>query len=99
MSGECNPNSSLFAILEVIERRIVVEKLRSCNWNLTDAAKLLRLPLPMLNQKIERLNIEFRNNGSEGGANSEQRATQRLSSCCKGLTASHRPPDTVQDKL
>src|SRR5208337_3023045 len=34
---EHNPNSSLFDILEVIERRIIVEKLERCNWNQTDA--------------------------------------------------------------
>jgi DNA-binding NtrC family response regulator len=57
---EHNPNSSLFDILEVIERRIIVEKLERCNWNQTDAAEQFRIPLSTLNQKIKRLNIEIR---------------------------------------
>ena len=57
---EHNPNSSLFDILETIERRIIVEKLERCNWNQTDAAEQFRIPLSTLNQKIKRLNIEIR---------------------------------------
>jgi DNA-binding NtrC family response regulator len=62
---EHNPNSSLFDILEVIERRIIVEKLERCNWNQTDAAEQFRVPLSTLNQKIKRLNIEIRKKGRE----------------------------------
>src|ERR1700723_1429261 len=62
---EHNPNSSLFDILEVIERRIIVEKLERCNWNQTDAAEQFRIPLSTLNQKIKRLNIEIRKKGRE----------------------------------
>jgi DNA-binding NtrC family response regulator len=57
---EHNPNSSLFDILEVIERRIILEKLERCNWNQTDAAEQFRIPLSTLNQKIKRLNIEIK---------------------------------------
>ncbi len=57
---EHNPNSSLFDILEDIERRIIIEKLERCNWNQTDAAEQFRIPLSTLNQKIKRLNIEIR---------------------------------------
>jgi DNA-binding NtrC family response regulator len=64
---EHNPNSSLFDILEVIERRIIVEKLERCNWNQTDAAEQFRIPLSTLNQKIKRLNIEIRKRGRESG--------------------------------
>jgi DNA-binding NtrC family response regulator len=60
-----NPNSSLFDILEIIERRIIVEKLERCNWNQTDAAEQFRIPLSTLNQKIKRLNIEIRKKGRE----------------------------------
>jgi DNA-binding NtrC family response regulator len=60
-----NPNSSLFDILEVIERRIIIEKLERCNWNQTDAAEQFRIPLSTLNQKIKRLNIEIRKKGRE----------------------------------
>ncbi len=62
---EHNPNSSLFDILEVIERRIIVEKLERCNWNQTEAAEQFRIPLSTLNQKIKRLNIEIRKKGRE----------------------------------
>jgi len=60
-----NPNSSLFDILEVIERRIIIEKLERCNWNQTEAAEQFRIPLSTLNQKIKRLNIEIRKKGRE----------------------------------
>ncbi len=62
---EHNPNASLFDILEVIERRIIIEKLERCNWNQTDAAEQFRVPLSTLNQKIKRLNIEIRKKGRE----------------------------------
>jgi DNA-binding NtrC family response regulator len=62
---EHNPNASLFDILEVIERRIIIEKLERCNWNQTEAAEQFRIPLSTLNQKIKRLNIEIRKKGRE----------------------------------
>ncbi|MFP5248316.1 MAG: sigma-54-dependent transcriptional regulator [Acidobacteriota bacterium] len=62
---EHNPNSSLFDILETIERRIIIEKLERCNWNQTEAAEQFRIPLSTLNQKIKRLNIEIRKKGRE----------------------------------
>ena len=62
---EHNPNSSLFEILEVIERRIIIEKLERCNWNQTEAAEQFRIPLSTLNQKIKRLNIEIRKKGRD----------------------------------
>jgi DNA-binding NtrC family response regulator len=65
MNLEQNPNPSPFDILEVIERRIIIEKLERCNWNLADAAQQFHIPLPTLNQKIKRLNIEIRKKGRE----------------------------------
>ena len=62
---EHNPNSSLFDILEDIERRIIIEKLERCNWNQTDAAEQFHIPLSTLNQKIKRLNIEIRKKGRD----------------------------------
>uniref|UniRef100_E6PZK7 Fused response regulator of ato opeon, in two-component system with AtoS: response regulator sigma54 interaction protein n=1 Tax=mine drainage metagenome TaxID=410659 RepID=E6PZK7_9ZZZZ len=62
---EDNPNASLFDIIEVIERRIILEKLERCNWNQTDAAEQFRIPLSTLNQKIKRLNIEIRKKGRD----------------------------------
>jgi DNA-binding NtrC family response regulator len=52
-------------MLEVIERRIVVEKLQRCNWDQTETAERFRLPLSMLNQKIKRLNIDIREKGGD----------------------------------
>jgi len=57
---EHNPDSSLFDILEHIERRIIMDKLEHCHWNQTDAAEQFRIPLSTLNQKIKRLNIEIK---------------------------------------
>ena len=62
---EENPNSSLFDTFEIIERRILVEKLERCNWNQTEAAEPFRIPLPPLGQKIKRLQIEIREKGRE----------------------------------
>lgn len=62
---EDNPHASLFDIIEVIERRIILEKLERCNWNQTEAAEQFRIPLSTLNQKIKRLNIEIRKKSRE----------------------------------
>ncbi|WP_446742110.1 sigma-54-dependent transcriptional regulator [Silvibacterium acidisoli] len=62
---EHSPDSSLFDILEDIERRIIIEKLERCNWNQTEAAEQFRIPLSTLNQKIKRLNIEIRKRSKE----------------------------------
>ena len=62
---EDNPHASLFDIMEVIERRIILEKLERCNWNQTEAAEQFRIPLSTLNQKIKRLNIEIRKKGRD----------------------------------
>jgi len=60
-----NPNSSLFDILEDIERRIIVEKLERCNWNQTETAEQFHIPLSTLNQKIKRLSIEIHKKNRE----------------------------------
>jgi DNA-binding NtrC family response regulator len=62
---EHNPNATLFDILEVIERRIIIEKLERCNGNQTEAAEQFHIPLSTLNQKIKRLSIEIRKKGRE----------------------------------
>jgi DNA-binding NtrC family response regulator len=63
---EHNPDSSLFDILEQIERRIIMDKLEHCKWNQTDAAEQFHIPLSTLNQKIKRLNIEIKKRNKEG---------------------------------
>jgi DNA-binding NtrC family response regulator len=60
-----NPNSSLFDILEDIERRIIIEKLERCNWNQTETAEQFHIPLSTLNQKIKRLSIEIHKKNRE----------------------------------
>jgi DNA-binding NtrC family response regulator len=62
---EHDQNSSLFEIMEDIERRIITDRLEHCNWNQTDAAEEFRIPLSTLNQKIKRLNIEIKKKGRE----------------------------------
>ena len=55
---------SLFAILEEVERRIIVDMLERTNWNQTEAAERFQIPLSTLNQKIKRLGIETRRRSS-----------------------------------
>ncbi|HXB61598.1 MAG TPA: sigma-54 dependent transcriptional regulator [Acidobacteriaceae bacterium] len=57
---EHKPDTSLFDIMEELERRIITDRLERCNWNQTDAAEFFKLPLSTLNQKVKRLNIEIR---------------------------------------
>ena len=59
------PDASLFDIMEEIERRILSDRLERCNWNQTEAAEFLKIPLSTLNQKIKRLNIEIKKRGRE----------------------------------
>ncbi len=59
------PDASLFDIMEEIERRILSDRLERCNWNQTEAAEFLKIPLSTLNQKIKRLNVEIRKRGRE----------------------------------
>ncbi len=53
-------DASLFDIMEEIERRILSDRLERCNWNQTEAAEFLKIPLSTLNQKIKRLNVEIK---------------------------------------
>jgi len=62
---EHKPDTSLFDIMEELERRIITDRLERCNWNQTDAAEFFKLPLSTLNQKIKRLNIEIRKRHKE----------------------------------
>jgi len=54
---------SLFAIMEEIERRIILDMLERTSWNQTEAAERFQVPLSTLNQKIKRLGIEIRRRG------------------------------------
>jgi len=55
---------SLFAIMEEIERRIILDMLERTSWNQTEAAERFQVPLSTLNQKIKRLGIEIRRRGA-----------------------------------
>lgn len=57
---EESSQTSLFDVMEEIERRIISDRLERCNWNQTEAAEYFRIPLSTLNQKIKRLSVEVR---------------------------------------
>ncbi|HWZ50929.1 MAG TPA: sigma-54 dependent transcriptional regulator [Granulicella sp.] len=57
---EHRPDTSLFDLMEEIERRIIADRLERCHWNQTEAAEFFKIPLSTLNQKIKRLNVEIR---------------------------------------
>jgi DNA-binding NtrC family response regulator len=59
-SGGLAADASLFEIVADFERRVIMDRLESCNWSQTEAAESLHVPLSTLNQKIKRLNIEVR---------------------------------------
>jgi DNA-binding NtrC family response regulator len=62
--------SSLFEIMEEIERRVIVDMLERTSWNQTEAAERFQIPLSTLNQKIKRLGIETRRRGAGRSAES-----------------------------
>jgi DNA-binding NtrC family response regulator len=52
--------SSLFDIMDDIERRVIIEMLERCGWSQTEAADNFHIPLSTLNQKIKRYGIEIK---------------------------------------
>jgi DNA-binding NtrC family response regulator len=64
-SLEHRADASLFDMVEDCERRIINDFLERCNWNQTEAAERLHVPLSTLNQKIKRLNIELKKKARE----------------------------------
>ena len=52
--------SSLFEIMDSIERRVIIEMLERYGWSQTEAADQFRIPLSTLNQKIKRYGIEIK---------------------------------------
>ncbi len=62
---EQKADSSLFDIMEDIERRIIADRLERCNWNQTEAAEFFHIHLSTLNQKIKRLSVEVRKRNRE----------------------------------
>jgi DNA-binding NtrC family response regulator len=53
-------DSSLFDIMDVFEKRVILEMLERCGWSQTEAADTFRIPLSTLNQKIKRHGIEIK---------------------------------------
>jgi DNA-binding NtrC family response regulator len=53
-------DSSLFDIMDVFEKRVILEMLERCGWSQTEAADNFRIPLSTLNQKIKRHGIEIK---------------------------------------
>src|SRR5581483_6310944 len=63
MRGDGGPlpaDASLFEIVNVFERRTILERLEQFSWSQTEAAESLHVPLSTLNQKIKRLDIKIR---------------------------------------
>jgi DNA-binding NtrC family response regulator len=52
--------SSLFNIMDTIEKRVIIEMLERCGWSQTEAADRFRIPLSTLNQKVKRYGIEIK---------------------------------------
>lgn len=52
--------SSLFEIMDTIEKRVIIEMLERSGWSQTEAADNFRIPLSTLNQKIKRYGIEIK---------------------------------------
>jgi DNA-binding NtrC family response regulator len=52
--------SSLFDIMDTIEKRVIIEMLERCSWSQTEAADNFRIPLSTLNQKVKRYGIEIK---------------------------------------
>jgi DNA-binding NtrC family response regulator len=53
-------DSSLFDIMDTIEKRVLIEMLERCGWSQTEAADRFRIPLSTLNQKVKRYGIEIK---------------------------------------
>ena len=52
--------SSLFDIMDAIEKRVIIEMLERSRWSQTEAADNFHIPLSTLNQKIKRYGIEIK---------------------------------------
>jgi DNA-binding NtrC family response regulator len=62
-AGADSSRSSLFQIMDEIERRVICDMLERTDWNQTEAAEQFQVPLSTLNQKIKRLGIDVRRRG------------------------------------
>src|SRR6202166_4465690 len=62
-TGADSSRTSLFQIMDEIERRVICDMLERTGWNQTEAAENFQIPLSTLNQKIKRLGIDVRRRG------------------------------------
>jgi transcriptional regulator with GAF, ATPase, and Fis domain len=69
-TGADSSKTSLFQIMDGIERRVICEMLERTGWNQTEAAERFDIPLSTLNQKIKRLGIDVRRRGPARDAES-----------------------------
>jgi DNA-binding NtrC family response regulator len=76
-TGADSSRTSLFQIMDEIERRVICDMLERTGWNQTEASENFQIPLSTLNQKIKRLGIEVRRRGiaRAGAAESSASAT------------------------
>ena len=66
-AGPLGQERALEEIVNDYERRIILDALDGARGSQTDAARVLRVPLSTLNQKIKRLGISVRRNSSSEG--------------------------------
>jgi len=74
-TGADSSKTSLFQIMDGIERRVICEMLERTGWNQTEAAERFDIPLSTLNQKIKRLGIDVRRRGLARDAESSASAS------------------------
>ncbi|MCH6554066.1 MAG: hypothetical protein IH793_07915, partial [Acidobacteria bacterium] len=66
-AGPLGQERALEEIVNDYERRVILDALDGARGSQTDAARVLRVPLSTLNQKIKRLGISVRRNSSDEG--------------------------------
>jgi len=74
-AGADSSRSSLFQIMDEIERRVICDMLERTDGNQTEAAENFQVPLSTLNQKIKRLGIDVRRRGNNRAGAAESSAT------------------------
>jgi len=67
--------TSLFQIMDEVERRVINDMLEQTAWNQTEAAERFQIPLSTLNQKIKRLGIDARRRGTSRADTDEAAAS------------------------
>src|SRR3984957_14211132 len=76
-NGADSSKTSLFQIMDEIERRVICDMLERTEWNQTEAEENFQGPLSTLNQKIKRLGIDVRRRGVTRATESSASATSK----------------------